>query len=42
MPNPTPAARPRLWPASIDGWAVSIALFVTLLVRLGVLKRVPW
>ncbi len=27
---------------SLDGWAVAIALFLTALVRAGVLKRVPW
>jgi len=27
---------------SLDGWAVAIALFLTALVRMGVLKRVPW
>jgi hypothetical protein len=27
---------------SLDGWAVSTALFLLTLVRLGVLKRVPW
>ncbi len=42
MPNPTATERSRFWPASIDEWAVSIALFVALLVRVGVLKRVPW
>jgi hypothetical protein len=27
---------------SLDGWAVAIALFLTAVVRLGVLERVPW
>jgi hypothetical protein len=35
------AAR-RRFSLSLDGWAVAIALFLTALVRTGVLKRVPW
>lgn len=27
---------------SLDGWAVAIALLLTALVRLGVLKHVSW
>jgi hypothetical protein len=27
---------------SLDGWAVALALAAALLVRLGVLKHVPW
>lgn len=27
---------------SLDSWAVAIALLLVLLVRLGVLKHIPW
>jgi hypothetical protein len=27
---------------SLDGWAVTLALAAALLVRLGVLKHIPW
>jgi len=27
---------------SLDGWAVALALAAALLVRLGVLKHIPW
>jgi hypothetical protein len=27
---------------TLDGWAVTIAFLLALLVRAGVLKRVPW
>jgi hypothetical protein len=27
---------------TLDGWAVAIAFLLALLVRAGVLKRVPW
>jgi hypothetical protein len=32
----------RSFGLSLDGWAVAIALFLTALIRLGVLKRIPW
>ena len=27
---------------SLDGWAVALALAAALLVRIGVLKHIPW
>ncbi len=27
---------------SVDGWAVTLALFLSLLVGLGVIKKIPW
>ncbi len=27
---------------SVDGWAVTLALFLSLLVALGVIKKIPW
>lgn len=27
---------------SLDGWAVTLALFLSLLVALGVIKKIPW
>jgi hypothetical protein len=27
---------------TLDGWAVTVAFLLALLVRAGVLKRVPW
>jgi hypothetical protein len=39
--NETHAAS-RGFRLSLDGWAVAIALFLTALVRTGVLKHVPW
>jgi hypothetical protein len=32
----------RLRVLSLDGWAVTTALLVALLVRTGVIKRIPW
>jgi hypothetical protein len=37
MPNPSPANR-----LSLDTWAVLLAFAAALLVRLGVVKTVPW
>jgi hypothetical protein len=33
-------SKPRL--LSLDGWAVAVALLLTALVRLGVLKHIGW
>jgi hypothetical protein len=27
---------------TVDGWAVAVALALALLVRLGIINRVPW
>jgi hypothetical protein len=32
----------RTWLLSIDSWAVVAALLAALLIRIGVLTRVPW
>jgi len=37
--NSALGARFRL---SLDAWAVASALIITLLVRIGVLKHIPW
>jgi hypothetical protein len=37
--KPSPAKR---WRLTVDGWAVTIALVLALLVRLGLIHRVPW
>jgi hypothetical protein len=34
--------RPNRLKLTLDGWAVTIAFLFALLVRAGVLKRVPW
>jgi len=38
-PEPPSPSKPRI---SVDNWAVLIALLAALLVRVGVLKVVPW
>jgi hypothetical protein len=42
MPNPTPVKRISLDAISLDTWAVLLAFAAALLVRLGILKTVPW
>jgi hypothetical protein len=42
MPNPTPVNRISLDAISLDTWAVLLAFAAALLVRLGILKTVPW
>jgi hypothetical protein len=39
MEEKAQAKRPALSP---DGWAVTLALALALLVRLGALKHIPW
>jgi hypothetical protein len=34
--------KPRWFQLSLDGWAVTLALFLSLLVALGVIKKIPW
>ena len=41
MNNPTPN-RAEKFRLTLDGWAVTIAFLLALLVRAGLLKRVPW
>lgn len=36
------ASKPRSWRLSLDCWAVTLALFLSLLVALGVIKKIPW
>jgi len=33
---------PKRFQLSVDGWAVAVALVLALLVRLGLIHRVPW
>jgi hypothetical protein len=39
IPSPAAKSRSRL---SIDAWAVILSLTLALIVRLGLLKTVPW
>ncbi len=34
--------RARKFKLTLDGWAVAVAFLLALLVRVGLLKRVPW
>jgi hypothetical protein len=38
----SPASRASRWKLSLDSWAVLFALLAALLIRLGVLKHIPW
>ncbi len=38
--NAVQAKKP--WHLSLDTWAVIVALFAALLVRVGVFKHIPW
>jgi hypothetical protein len=40
--NPVSLNARKTWLLSIDGWAVVAALLAALLIRTGVLTRVPW
>jgi hypothetical protein len=40
--NALPLNSRRTWLLSIDSWAVVAALLAALLIRIGVLTRVPW
>jgi hypothetical protein len=42
MADQTNTADKKTSALSLDGWAVAIALLLTALVRLGVLKHVSW
>jgi hypothetical protein len=43
MSSPKDAPRKgRAWGLSIDEWAVVAALVLALLVRVGILRNVPW
>ena len=34
--------KPHGFRLSLDAWAVTLALFLSLLVALGVIKKIPW
>jgi len=36
------AQEKKPWRLSLDSWAVVVALLAALLVRVGVLKHIPW
>jgi hypothetical protein len=38
----SPAAPESRWKLSLDSWAVVFALLAGLLIRVGVLKHIPW
>ena len=43
MSTKTFALTPRKqWLLSLDGWAVLAAFLAALLIRIGVLKHIPW
>jgi len=43
MSQPQESSAARRGPAiSLDTWAVALALALALLIRLGVISRVPW
>ena len=42
MADQTKDAKRKTGELSLDGWAVAVALLLTALVRLGVLKHVAW
>lgn len=39
--NPFMATRPRTY-LSIDAWAVALSLSLALIIRLGLIKTIPW
>ena len=40
--EPRKSPSPKRFQLTVDGWAVAIALALALLVRLGLIHRVPW
>jgi len=42
MSSPQPDRVSSRWRLSLDEWAVATALLLSILVRFGLLKRVPW
>jgi hypothetical protein len=43
MSSPTDAPlKGKVWGLSLDEWAVAAALVLALLVRVGILRSVPW
>lgn len=40
--NAVPLSARKSWLLSVDTWAVLAALLAALLIRAGVLSRVPW
>ena len=40
--NNTPNLSAKRWNLSLDTWAVLLAVLAALLIRVGVLKHVPW
>lgn len=40
--DPLKEPPPKAFRLSVDGWAVAVALVLALLVRLGLIHRVPW
>ena len=40
--NTSVVSSPKSWVLSVDTWAVVAALLAALLIRAGVLTRIPW
>ncbi|MFZ0636519.1 MAG: hypothetical protein WA755_08305 [Candidatus Acidiferrales bacterium] len=40
--QPHAAPSRKRWAISIDLWAVTLSLLAALLIRLGVIKHIPW
>jgi hypothetical protein len=38
----SPTAAESRWKLSLDSWAVLFALLAALLIRVGILKHIPW
>ena len=42
MSGPEGSQQSKSLTLSLDGWAVAVAFLLALLVRTGVLRRIPW
>jgi hypothetical protein len=40
--TPSDESKPKGFSISLDGWAVALALVAALLVRIGLIKQIPW
>jgi len=42
MPQPSQSTEKRTFRLSLDTWAVLVALAAALLIRTGIIPRIPW
>jgi hypothetical protein len=42
MSQPSQSTEKRTFPLSLDTWAVIVALAAALLIRTGIIPRIPW